>query len=152
MEWVLRSVFCALVGSKYAAVVAGGQSLSWLLENCKALVKANLEMTQEQKDDIQAALATCSAANASRNFVVHGIPGIGGESDGPLERARSRRHTDMPDIAEWTPDSIDEVGYKLFYAIGLLLAAVNKAISSEAMGMDQALARERKHREQNRPE
>ena len=34
MEWVLRSVFCVLVGSKYAAIIAGEQPLTWLLDNC----------------------------------------------------------------------------------------------------------------------
>ncbi len=37
MEWVLRLAFCCLVGSKYAAVVAGGQSASWLIDQCDAL-------------------------------------------------------------------------------------------------------------------
>ena len=151
MEWVLRSIFCALIGSKYAAIVAGGQSTSWLLDNCRALVKANLEMTPEQKEELQAAFAACAAANEHRNFLVHGVPMIGDdeEDEGGRGRARSRRRTDVPDIAQWTPDAIDEVGYQLFYATGLLLHASNNAISPEARMMDRALAQERQRREQD---
>jgi hypothetical protein len=147
MEWVLHSVFCSLVGSKYAAIVAGGQSMSWLLDNCKALVKANLEMTPEQIAAVQAALTACSAANVNRNVVVHGLSRPGDEPDG-LEKVRSRRQTDVPDISSWTTDSIDEVGYQLVYVTGQLLAAVENAIGLEAMGMDRALDRERKRLEQ----
>jgi len=145
MESALRSVFCALIESKYAAIVAGGQSLTWLLENCRALVKANLEMTPKQVADIDAALNACKAANERRNALVHSrsLPGF---SD-LIERARSRRRTDVLNIEQWTPDSIHEVGYQLFYATSLLIAAAQKAIDSEGMRMDSALARERKPRQ-----
>jgi hypothetical protein len=147
MEWVLRRVFCSLVDSKYAAIIAGGQPMSWLLDNCKALVKANLEMTPEQIAAIQAALTACSAANDNRNVVVHGLSRPGDEPEG-LEKVRSRRQTDVPDISSWSTDSMDEVGYKLVDATGQLLAAVENAMGMEAMGMDRALARERKRLEQ----
>ena len=123
MEWVLRSAFCVLVGSKYAAIIAGGQSLTWLLDNCKALVRANLEMTQEQIADIDAALTACSAANERRNVLVHGLSMPSDEPDG-LEKAKSRRRTDVPHITQWTVDTIDEVSYQLVYATGLLLKAI----------------------------
>lgn len=35
MEYTLRNAFCSLVDSKYAAIVAGGQSVNWLIEQCK---------------------------------------------------------------------------------------------------------------------
>lgn len=38
LEDLLRDAFCALVGSKFAAVVAGGQGGDWLIGYCKALV------------------------------------------------------------------------------------------------------------------
>jgi hypothetical protein len=147
MEWVLRSAFCVLVGSKYAAIIAGGQPLTWLLDNCKALVRANLEMTQEQIADIDAALTACSTANERRNVLVHGLSRPGDEPDG-LEKARSRRRTDVPHISQWTVDTIDEVGYQLVYATGLLLKAIQSAMGLEAMGMGRALARERERLEQ----
>ncbi len=147
MEWVLRSVFCALVGSKYAAIIAAGQPLTWLLESCKALVRANLEITREQIADIEAALAACSTANERRNVLVHGLSMPGDEPDG-LEKARSRRRTDVPHISQWTVDTIDEVGYRLVCATGLLLGAVRNAMGLEALGIDRALARERERLEQ----
>jgi hypothetical protein len=40
MEWVLRLAFQCLVGSKYAAVVAGGQPVGWLIAQCIALTRS----------------------------------------------------------------------------------------------------------------
>ena len=37
MEMLLRRAFCGLVGSKFAAVVAGGQGADWLIQQCRAL-------------------------------------------------------------------------------------------------------------------
>ena len=44
MEHLARTVFVTLVGSKYAAVVAGGQNVSWLLEQSQALTTARQEI------------------------------------------------------------------------------------------------------------
>ena len=110
-------------------------------------MRANLEMTQEQIADIDSALTACSAANERRNVLVHGLSMPGDEPDG-LEKARSRRRTDVPHITQWTVDTIDEVGYQLVYATGLLLKAIQNAMGLEAMGMGRALARERERLEQ----
>jgi hypothetical protein len=106
-------------------------------------------MTPEQKEELQAALAACTAANEQRNFLVHGIPVLGDDDDDEgRERARSRRRTDVPDITRWTPDAIDGVGYELFYAIGLLMSVIQRTIDPDNRMMDRALAQERRHREQ----
>jgi hypothetical protein len=34
----LRYRFCALVGSKYAAVVCAGKESAWLIDHCEAIV------------------------------------------------------------------------------------------------------------------
>jgi hypothetical protein len=44
MEYTLRNAFCSLVDSKYAAIVAGGQSVNWLIEQCKALADVHHDM------------------------------------------------------------------------------------------------------------
>jgi hypothetical protein len=147
MEWVLRSVLCALVGSKYTAIIAAGQSSSWLLENCKAILKANLELTPEQIADVGTALTACDAANKRRNVLVHGLGRPGEEPEG-VEKARSRMRTDVPDISQWTVHTIDEVGYQLVYASTLLIRAVENAMGPQAMTIGGALARERKRLEQ----
>jgi hypothetical protein len=44
LDTALRTMFCTLMDSKYAAVVAGGQMTGWLLDNCKAVLAAHSEL------------------------------------------------------------------------------------------------------------
>ena len=91
MDWVLRLTFCSLVGSKYAAVVAGGQSTSWLIDQCGALAGVNSEITEDNKKLLRSALSACRSASHQRNALVHGqkapLP------DGRIITALSRRGT-----------------------------------------------------------
>ena len=59
MEWSLRVAFCALVESKYAAVIAGGRSVNELIEDCRALVGVHHELTADQQAAIKDALTAC---------------------------------------------------------------------------------------------
>jgi hypothetical protein len=56
MEDLLRDAFCALVGSKFAAVVAGGQGADWLIGYCESLVKAHMELPEVSRESVMAAL------------------------------------------------------------------------------------------------
>jgi hypothetical protein len=51
----LRDAFCALVGSKFAAVVAGGQGADWLIGYCESLVKAHMELPEVCRESVMAA-------------------------------------------------------------------------------------------------
>src|SRR5215469_7304561 len=73
MEYTLRNAFCSLVGSKYAAIVAGGQPVGWLIEQCRALTDAHRGMPRQHREAIKAALERCRAANERRNHLVHGV-------------------------------------------------------------------------------
>lgn len=143
VESTLRSAFCSLVGSKYAAIVAGGQPVVWLIEQCKALADANLEMDAKQRDDIKAALDLCRAANERRNSLVHGVKTGSRVSDGSLRTIRSRRLKVDPAVESWTPAAIREVGVQLVKADLALFGAMQRAVSDRLMVMDQALAWER---------
>jgi hypothetical protein len=144
MEWTLRSAFCSLVGSKYAAVVAGGQPVVWLIEQCRALVDANLEMDSVQRQDIKDALRLCREANERRNDLVHGVKTASRMSDGSLRTIRSRKMSIDPKIEPWTPATIGEVVGQLAKADSLLTGAMQRAVSSELMVIDQALVWERR--------
>jgi hypothetical protein len=72
MEDVLRDAFCALVGSKFAAVVAGGQGADWLIGYCRALVEAHVELPEASRNSVKDALQLCRSANERRNQLVHG--------------------------------------------------------------------------------
>jgi hypothetical protein len=71
MERVLRAVFSALVGSKYAAVVDGRLTASALIEDCERLAGYHTEIPAHAKDVVLTALRACHEANRKRNRVIH---------------------------------------------------------------------------------
>lgn len=151
VEEILRSAFCSLVGSKYAAVVAAGQSTGWLIGQCRKLTKVHLEITAESKTAIMAALSLCEAADKRRNTLVHGVKTASNAVDGSLLTVRSRRGSHEPVIEPWTPGTIREAAGALAMAGNELFAAVQSAVSPDVMVMDQALAWEYRRREQSPP-
>src|SRR5258708_6000393 len=56
MEHSLARVFCALVDSPWAVILAAGRTAEWLIENCKALVTHRPDLTGEVSDRLLAAL------------------------------------------------------------------------------------------------
>lgn len=131
LEEDLRRAFCSLVASKYAPVVAGGQGMSWLIEQCQALVKANREMSDDRKDALLAALVECKNAMEQRNTLVHGIK-ISGESRHEIMTSRSRRGTSRPTVESWTDAKIRAVASRLSAVRGALSDAINDGLSFEA--------------------
>jgi hypothetical protein len=107
MESRLRDVFCALVESKYAAVVAGGQTADWLIEQSKALVDAHHEMPDASRQAIKAAPNRCKAPNEQRNILTHSVA-VGVRSDPAFRMVRSRRHTYDSDVRPFTLAEIRE--------------------------------------------
>jgi hypothetical protein len=148
MEEILRSAFCSLVGSKYAAILAGGQTADGLIEDCKALTRAHHEMSSEHSEAILAALERCKAANQRRNALVHGVKTASRAADGALQTIRSRRRSNVPAIEPWTPQTISEAAGELLRAGLELFGAMQKAVSPEVMVLDQALAWEERRRAQ----
>jgi hypothetical protein len=71
MERVLRTVFSALVGSKYAAAVDGRLTASALIEDCERLAGYHTEIPAHAKDVVLTALRACHEANRKRNRVIH---------------------------------------------------------------------------------
>lgn len=56
LEFGLRSLFCALEGSKYAAITAAGQSTDWLLGMSEALLKCNVDISHKHRIALTALL------------------------------------------------------------------------------------------------
>jgi hypothetical protein len=71
MEIALRVAFCALLGDRYAAVVASAQEAHWLIDNCETLARQHLEFPAPQQDAIRLALRACREASHDRNRLVH---------------------------------------------------------------------------------
>jgi hypothetical protein len=146
MEHILRGAFCSLVGSKYAAILAGGQTADGLIEDCKALTDAHYEMPAEHRDAIHAALNRCKLANQRRNTLVHGVKTASRVTDGALQTIRSRRRSNTPTVEPWTPDTIREAATELLMAGMELFGAMEKAVSPQVMVIDNALAWEERRR------
>lgn len=141
LEEDLRRAFCDLVGSKYAPVVAGGQAASWLISQCEALVKANLEMSDDHKSAMKAALEECRKATEQRNILVHGVK-ITGKPGAPFHTVRSRRGTFEPIGNNWTDESIRAVNSKLSVARAALRDALLDALSRETQMLKYKLIEE----------
>jgi hypothetical protein len=88
LEMSLRAVFCALVGSKFASVIAGGQMANWLIENSKALIDAHAELLDEQRQQLKELLSASQAANTKRNRLVHDMWSVG--ADGSYAQLQSK--------------------------------------------------------------
>lgn len=58
LERLLRCVFTALIGSKYAAVVSGGKEASWLVDHCKALAKTHQDIGEPEFEQLLTVLIT----------------------------------------------------------------------------------------------
>jgi hypothetical protein len=92
LEYVLRMAFTALVGSKYAAVIAGGQDATWLIENCKAITKVHREIKDADRSAVLCALSACSQAYELRNRMVHDAWNPQDQA-GRMHTSRSRRRS-----------------------------------------------------------
>jgi hypothetical protein len=148
MEYTVRNAFCSLVGSKYAAVVAGGQSASWLIDQCKALTDAHKDMPVDHRESIKAALERCRAINERRNHLVHGVKTASGASDGALQTMKSRLRTYAAIVEPWTPATIQKAAAELLHADLALFAAVQQAVSPEIMVIADTLGWEDHYRGQ----
>lgn len=140
MEWVLRLAFRCLVGSKYAAVVAGGQSASWLIEQCTALTNINREITEDSRRSLRTALSECKEASSKRNALIHGakapVPG------GQIITSLSKPHTHLAREVSWTLESIEAVSDALLSAALKLVKAVEDGLSMDVSAVADELDRD----------
>jgi hypothetical protein len=133
LEMTLRDAFCSIIGNKYAAVIAAGQSAEWLILNCRAVLAAHREITGEHRANILAALDACMTANNRRNTLVHSIKTAGHPTDGQLRTIRSLRGNLESEIEIWMPEDILQVAEALREADLKLLRAMQNAVSPEDM-------------------
>jgi hypothetical protein len=139
LESRLRDVFCALVGSKYAAVVAGGQSADWLIEQSKALADVHHEMSDAGRQAIKAALSRCKAANEQRNVLAHSVA-VGLRSDPAFQMVRSRRHTHESDVRPFTLAEIRATASELLSAGLGLTEVMTDVVGPGMMSIGESLA------------
>jgi hypothetical protein len=126
MEISLRMAFGALLGGRYAAVVASRQETHWLIENCEAVARQHAELPQARREAIAHALRACRQANHDRNRLVHDAWGTG-PGGGPVVIRSARRSYEIAGPA-WDAGQIAAVAAAISGAQALLLAAIEDAL------------------------
>lgn len=126
LEVSLRMTFSALLGSKYAAVVGGGQSVGWLIGSCEAIVRVHREIPPDGKASILAALGACRVANDCRSRLLHDAWGTGpGDEMVTIRSARGthRLNVTARDLDEISSavDAIAEAQAKLYAVVASVL-------------------------------
>jgi hypothetical protein len=136
LDHSLRTLFCALVGSKYAAVVAAGQPMEWLHTSCMALLKAHREMAPEHKEKLAALLRDAKAAADRRNRLVHDLWGY---SPNGMFLVRSRRGTHERAAQPVTLEEIESVERDLAHVSDGLDRVVANTLGGGALLMEAQL-------------
>jgi hypothetical protein len=136
MEGLLREAFCSLVGGRFAAIVAGGQAVAWLIDQCEALTDAHKELPGASREAIRCALRLCREANGLRNDLVHGLKA---PSEVGLDTFRSRKNTDTFTVKTWTLSEIHAVSRGLAVAGFDLHAAIMTAFDSDVVDIAETL-------------
>jgi hypothetical protein len=143
MERVLRAVFSALVGSKYAAVVDGRLTASALIEDCERLTGYHTEIPAPAKDVVLTALRACHEANRKRNRVIHDTwatrPG------NVMVTLRSERGSHEVTVTARTLAEVRQVAGQLADAAEALKAALTGALGSSWELVEDQLRRELGH-------
>jgi hypothetical protein len=122
----------ALVGSKFAAVVSGGQDASWLIRYCRQLVKVHTELTDAARQALNGALERCSNAVSRRNDLVHSVI-VAEPFGGPVQLVRSRRGTHERTFSSRTVDDIRAVVIALIEAEHDLSDAATRVLGEEVL-------------------
>jgi hypothetical protein len=135
-DHALQMLFCALVGSKYAAVVAAGQTTDWLCGSCMALLKAHRELAPEHKDKLLALLQEGKAAADRRNRLVHDV-----WAGGPDEKflMRSRRGTHELAMAPLSLEAVESVQRALTRVSAGLVPVLFEAFGPDATTLEAQL-------------
>jgi hypothetical protein len=136
LDQALRTTFCALLGSKYAAVVAAGQSTKWLIDNCRALTGAHQQLSDGHRRAFLAVLKDSQEVTYRRNRLVHDVIGAG--PDGKFT-VSSRRHRYDLTIKPVSLEEVMEVERALMNAAVQQGFMVADALGPEMLTMEAQL-------------
>jgi hypothetical protein len=132
----LQTAFCALVGSKYAAVVAAGQTTDWLSDYCTALAKVHRELAPEYKTKFLELLKEGKDAAGRRHRLVHDLWASGPNGTILLQR---RRRTHEYSTRAWSLKAIESVTRDLTRATVDLELLLIHAFGPEAVTVEAQL-------------
>jgi hypothetical protein len=129
MEYRLRVLFCALMDTPLATVIAARQGARWLINNCRALTDANVitgGLNKAQAQRIREHLDGCEKASIERNALVHGLWQRDGEAFLQAEAKRGsheltwlpRTPGDMQRVADMLADAGSSVRQAIYSYLG----------------------------------
>ncbi len=90
LESALRRLFCALEGSKDAAVKVAGENVEWIRKKCKSLLDRRDDITDQDRDQLKEILRDVRTVMDDRNRFVHDAWAAG--PDGEMELLQSKRN------------------------------------------------------------
>jgi hypothetical protein len=128
-EASIRRVFCALLDSKYAPVIAGGRMVSDLLQMCTAIVQVHREISDDQRHNLLAKLQACNAANQRRNRFVHDQVAT---LQGRVLTIRSRRLSHQNSVSWSNFDEIEQTIKDIERSSGELVFALIESLGKDA--------------------
>ncbi|MFY9891315.1 MAG: hypothetical protein WAK71_23590 [Streptosporangiaceae bacterium] len=131
MEIALRMAFCALIGGRYGAIVAGSEEAHTLIENCDAITRQHTGIQPDQQGAIRAALRACRGANHERNRLVHDAWGT--RQDGAPATLHSARRSYQITGRTWSVDQIRGAAEAITDAQRSLLDAVEDALGPASL-------------------
>ncbi|TWP47424.1 hypothetical protein FKR81_32445 [Lentzea tibetensis] len=135
-DHTLRMLYCALVGSPYAVVIAAGQMTSQLIKDCRALINVRLDLTPESKIRILSLLNELHQRSERRNRFVHDI-WVGG-LDGQSELMRSKRGTKDLSLEPITLDQLIDTASGIIGTQIQITRWISEALP-QAVGMEARL-------------
>lgn len=137
MEHLLRAVYVALIGSKYAVVTAAGQNPAWLIEQCQALVDAHADLAEGDKVALRNALGGCSGTYKRRNRVVHDA--WAPRPQGKTVTLQSRRRDSGIAVTARTVDELRRLADDLGMAADMLSQAAIAAFGDDCLQLENQL-------------
>ncbi|SDL01037.1 hypothetical protein SAMN04488074_108238 [Lentzea albidocapillata subsp. violacea] len=132
----LRTLYCALVGSPYAAVIAAGQMTNQLITDCRALIEVRLDLTTEGKTKILDLLGELKRLSERRNRFVHDV--WAGGLDGQTELMRSKRGTKDLSFQPITLNELIDTARGIMYTLVQINSWIFDALP-HAVGMEAQL-------------
>jgi hypothetical protein len=111
LEYHLRGLCSALIGSKYGAVISAGQSSSWLMDTSLALARAHDDVGDYATDELRDLMTRCREALRKRNQLVHGLWSESVEGEHFISTSRLRSFEES--MQNVTMDDIEDLGIEL---------------------------------------
>jgi hypothetical protein len=143
LERVLRAAFSALIGSKYAAVIANRLMASALIDDCRRVAEVHSGIGASERDGLIASLHHCESVNHARNRVIHDDWAFRpGNVKVTLQSGDSSHEVTV--TAE-TVSQLDDLAARIGRAADQVAAAVLAALGPASLLIDDQLRQELGH-------